>query len=140
MTSNPSKLNWKVAATVGTITGVAIGGFAFAAPDTDWQTPSGVIIEDPAASAPRLSAPVVVPTTAADLASAASVRSPASPERLQVSAPSPVPTTAAPAPLVVDVDSPMSPVSPASAPSPVSAGQPCERTEPRVQPRALRAR
>ena len=31
--TTPNPLNWKIAATVGTIAGVAIGGFAFAAPD-----------------------------------------------------------------------------------------------------------
>jgi hypothetical protein len=130
MTTTPNKLNWKIAATVGTITGVAIGGFAFAAPDNDFRTPADVVLEDIATSTPRLSAPVVVPTTAAQLASAASVS--VGPIRAAGEIDSPMsPVSAASAP------SPVSPLSPVSAPSPVSPLSPVSRTEPRVttQPR-----
>ena len=119
MTPKPNKLNWKLATTVGAITGVAIGGFVMAGPSTSSPTPDQVILDEVTNSVPRLSAPVVVPTTAAQLASAASVRSPMSPIDRQVSVPAPV-TTADVAAAVVEVDSTPSPVSPMSAESPVS--------------------
>ena len=133
MSTNPNKLNWKIAATVGSIAGVAIGGFAFAAPDDDWlPTPDGVVLQNNANSAPRLSAPVVVPTTVAQLASAASVTIPAQVEIPELSAPSPVPTTGpvvlAPAPL--EIDSPMSPMSAVSVPSPASPMSPVSAPSP----------
>jgi hypothetical protein len=138
MTTNPNKLNWKIAATVGTITGVAIGGFAFAAPDNDIRTPDGVVLEDMAGSAPRLSAPVIVPTTAAEFASAASVRldvdSPMSPVST-VSAPSPVsPDSPMSAPSPASPDSPMSVSSPASPDSPMSAPSPASPDSPMSAP------
>ena len=148
MSTNPNKLDWKIAATVGAIAGVGIGGFAFASPENDWfPTPEGVILQDNATSAPRLSAPVVVPTTVKQLASAASVTIPAPapvPAPVaELSAPSPVPPAPIPAdpapvaavapdppialpavveppPAALDVDSPMSVVSVASPVSPMS--------------------
>ena len=126
MTTNPNKLNWKIAATVGTITGVAIGGFAFAAPDSDTQTPDGVILEDIANSAPRLSAPVVVPMTAAQLASAASVAIEPNPAAVEMDSPmSPMSAASAPSPMSpISPDSPPSPMSPISPDSPASPASP----------------
>ena len=148
MTTHSNPLNWKIAATVGTIAGVAIGGFAFAAPDGGEPIPDGVILQDQTASVPRLSAPVVVPTTAAQIASTATVvpPTPVPAEPVQLSAPSPVspivaPPAPEPAPVAVEIDSPMSPASPPPAPaeidspmsppSPVSVQSPRERAEPR---------
>jgi hypothetical protein len=135
MTTTPNKLNWKIAATVGTITGVAIGGFAFAAPDNDFRTPADVVLEDIATSTPRLSAPVVVPTTAAQLASAASVS--VGPIRAagEIDSPmSPVSAASAPSPVSplspVSAPSPVSPLSPVSAPSPVSPLSPVSAPSP----------
>ena len=55
MTTHNNPLNWEIAATVGTITSVAIGGFAFAAPDRGEPIPDGVILQDQTASVPQLS-------------------------------------------------------------------------------------
>jgi hypothetical protein len=147
-----NKLNWKLAATVGTITGVAIGGFVMAAPDTSTPTPNGVFLED-IASVPRLSAPVVVPNIertdptpfGADFASPLSPRSavpvpaaaspapPAGPASAQsISSPaSPlsVQSVASPA-SAVSVQSPASPASPMSPPSPVSVQSPASPASP----------
>lgn len=124
-----TKLNWKVAAAVGTVAGVGLGGFVFAGSDTDGFTPGQVELQDAPNSAPRLSAPVVIPPTSTSLASAASVN---------VSPRSPAPTTSIsqaqsvtpPVAEINSVDSPVSvngptsPDSPDSPASPVSAQSP----------------
>ena len=69
---NTKKIDWKMAATIGSITGVAIGGFAIAAPDESPSLPDSVVLDEQVVSVPRLSAPVV-PTTAVDIASEATI-------------------------------------------------------------------
>lgn len=113
-----TKLNWKVAAAIGTVAGVGLGGFVFAGSDSGGLTPGQVELQDAPDSAPRLSAPVVIPPTSTSLASAASVN---------LSPRSPAPTTISRAesvtPAVAElnsVDSPVSVNSPASLASPAS--------------------
>ena len=119
--NTPNKpLNWKVAAAVGTLAGITVGGFVLAAPDRGSINPDSVVLNQDA-SVPRLSAPIVLPTTTTSLASAATIG--------QASAPSPQrPTTTTAQPPArqshASADSPASAASPASPASPDSPASP----------------
>ena len=57
MKTSDKKLNWKIAAAAGALTGVTIGGFVLAAPNEPALTPTEVILDENEASVGRLSAP-----------------------------------------------------------------------------------
>lgn len=75
MNTSTSRFNWKIAAAAGTLTGIGLGGFVYAGSTSPQLVPDDVILRDDAGSVGRLSAPVVVPQTAADLARAATINS-----------------------------------------------------------------
>jgi hypothetical protein len=122
MTNTP-RFSWRVAAAAGTLTGIGLGGFIFTASGTSaTDTPADLVLNDPASVA-RLSAPVILPNTSADLAKAATVRGAASAVLAAPVTVAPVTVPPATVPPATVAPTTVAPTTAAPAPAPVVVAQ-----------------